>query len=137
NGTLETELDPWFEEGFAEYFRSITVDGREADIGKVPEDEYYVLEHNGWLKISDLLRVRHDSKTYNENGDHQTVFYAESGMLVHYLYDNSPIVKAGEYFDLVLNKHVAVEDAVQQAFGMSVPQLEKALRSYESSGRFR
>ena len=137
DGTLETQLDPWFEEGFAEYFRSITVDGREADIGKVPEDEYYILEHSSWMRIADLMRVRQNTATYNENGDHQTVFYAESGMLVHYLYDNSLIVKAGDYFNLVANNHLPVEDAIQQAFGMSSAQLDKALRNYASSGRFK
>jgi tetratricopeptide (TPR) repeat protein len=137
NGTLDRELDPWFEEGFAEYFRSITVDGHEADIGKVPEDEYYVLQQSSWMRITDLLRVRQNTSTYNEGGDHQTVFYAESGMLVHYLYDNSLIVKAGDYFNLVENKHLSVEDAIQQAFGMTAPQFDKALRNYASSGRFK
>jgi hypothetical protein len=69
NGTLPVQLDPWFEEGFAEYFRSIVVDGKEADVGRIPDDEYYVLEHNGWMKIADLLRVQQYSKTYNESGE--------------------------------------------------------------------
>jgi hypothetical protein len=72
NGTIPTQLDPWFEEGFAEYFRTITVDGKEADVGKIPDDEYYVLDHKGWLKIADLLRVQQYTKTYNESGDHRT-----------------------------------------------------------------
>src|SRR5713101_10213820 len=125
NGTLPLQLDPWFEEGFAEYFRSIVVDGREADVGRIPDDEYYVLEHNGWMKIADLLRVQQYSKTYNESGDHRTMFYAESGMLVHYIYDNSLIPKVGEYFDLVRNKDVSVDAAILQTFGMSAAQFDK------------
>jgi hypothetical protein len=31
NGTLSAEMDPWFEEGFAEYFRTIKIDGKEAN----------------------------------------------------------------------------------------------------------
>src|SRR6202140_4373387 len=134
NGTLSMQLDPWFEEGFAEYFRAIVVDGKEADVGMVPDDEYYVLDHNSWCKISDLLRVQPYSKTYNESGDRRTVFYAESGILVHYIYDNALLPKVATYFDLVHNRHASVEDAIQQAFGMSPPQLDKALHNYESSG---
>jgi tetratricopeptide (TPR) repeat protein len=137
NGTLSVQLDPWFEEGFAEYFRSIQVNGREADVGRIPEDAYYVLEHGGWIKLADLFRVQQYSKTYNESGDHRNVFYAESGTLVHYLYDNSLIPKVGDYFNLVRTKHVPVEDAIQQAFGMSAEQFDKTVHSYARSGQFK
>jgi tetratricopeptide (TPR) repeat protein len=134
NGTLSMQLDAWFEEGFAEYFRGIVVDGKEADVGRVPDDEYYVLDHNTWMKVADLLRVQPYSKTYNESGDRRTVFYAESGILVHYIYDNSLLPKVATYFDLVRNRHVSVEDAIQQVFGMTAAQLDKQLHNYENSG---
>jgi tetratricopeptide (TPR) repeat protein len=137
NGTLSVQLDPWFEEGFAEYFRSIQVNGKEADVGRIPEDEYYVLEHSGWIRLADLFRVQQYSKTYNESGDHRNVFYAESGTLVHYLYDNSLIPKAGDYFNLVRTKHVPVEDAIQQAFGMSAEQFDQTVHRYAKSGQFK
>ena len=137
NGTLSAQVDPWFEEGFAEYFSSIEVDSKEARVGKIPEEEYQVLEHMGWMKVSDLFRVQQNTKTYNENGDHRNVFYAESGMLVHYLYDNKLVLKVGDYFNLVLDQHVPIEDAMQRAFGMNGAQFDKALRTYESSGHFK
>src|ERR1700693_4471372 len=42
NGTMKAALDPWFQEGFAEYFSSIEVDSKEARVGKIPNDEYVV-----------------------------------------------------------------------------------------------
>ena len=137
NGTLTVQLDPWFEEGFAEYFRTISVDGKEADVGRIPDDEYLVLQQNSWLKVADLLRVQQYTKTYNENGDHRTVFYAQSGMLVHYIYDNGLIPKLGDYFTQVRNLHVPVEDAIQKAFGMSAIQLDKTLHNYASGGHYK
>ena len=137
NGTISMQLDPWFEEGFAEYFRTIVVDGKEANVGKIPDDEYYVLQQNGWMKIADLLRVQQHSSTYNESGDRRTVFYAESGLLVHYLYDNSLIPKLADYFDLIRNKNVPVEGAIQQTFGMSAAQFDKTLHNYHSSGHYK
>jgi len=137
NGNLKMAPDPWFQEGFAEYFSSIEVDGKEAQVGKVPNDEYVILRQTGMMRISDLFRVQQDSKTYNENGDHRSTFYAESGILVHYLYDSQLILKVGAYFDLIQQQHVPQEDAIQKAFGMSSQQLDKALRDYVFSGHYR
>ena len=93
NGVLTAKVDPWFEEGFAEYFSSIEVDSKEARVGKVPEYEYQELQRDGMMKVADLFRVGKNSPTYNESGSHRTVFYVESGMVVHYLYDNNLIPK--------------------------------------------
>src|SRR5260370_1193774 len=137
NGNLQGEVDPWFQEGFAEYFSSIEVDSKQARVGKVPNDEYVILQQLGTMKIVDLFRVQQNSQTYNESGDHRSTFYAESGMLMHYIYDNQLMPKVAVYFDLEENKHVRVEDAIQQAFGMSAPQFDEALRSYVTTERYR
>ena len=135
NGVLTAPVDPWFEEGFAEYFSSIEVDGKEARVGKVPEYAYQVLQHEGTMKVADLFRVRKNSPTYNESGSHRSVFYAESGMVVHYLYDNNLIPKLSAYFQLKIDKNVPVEDAIQQSLGLSADEFDRALRNYVSSGR--
>jgi len=137
NGTLTAEVDPWFEEGFAEYFSSIEVDSHQARVGKIPPATYQVLQHEGLMKITDLLGVRHNSSTYNESGDRRTVFYSESSMVVHYLYDHNLIPKLAQYFDLKLNKKVPVDEAIQQSFGMSAGDFEKEIRRYLASGEFR
>src|SRR6202050_162747 len=137
NGNMQGELPPWFEEGFAEYFSTIEVDSKEARIGKVGRDDYLILQQLGTMRISDLFKVRQNSSTYNESGDHRTTFYVESGMLVHYLYDNKLFPKVAVYFDLEENKHVPVEDAIQRAFGMSPAQFDRALSSYISSGHYK
>lgn len=137
NGNLQGEFDPWFQEGFAEYFSSIEVDSKEARVGKIPNIEYVILEQVGTMKIADLFRVRQNSPAYNESGDHRNSFYAESGMLMHYIYDNQLLPKVAIYFDLEENKHLAVEAAIQQAFGMSSAQFDKALRNYVSTGHYK
>ncbi len=137
NGNVAAHADPWFEEGFAEYFSSIEVDDKEARVGKIPDEEYLILRQGGMMKIAELFRVQQDSKTYNETGDHRTVFYAQSGMLMHYLYDNRLLAKAGTYLTLKMDGKVPVEDAIQQAFGMTAQQFDKVLSDYLSSGRYR
>ena len=137
NGTLTDEVDPWFEEGFAEYFSSIEVDSHQARVGKIPPMTYQILQHEGLMKITDLFRVQHNSSTYNESGDRRTVFYSESSMVVHFLYDHGMIPKLATYFDLKLGKKVPVEEAIQQSFGMSAGDFEKEIRRYLASGEFK
>jgi hypothetical protein len=68
-------------------------------VGKVPDEEYLILHQMGWMKIADLFRVRQNSNVYNEAGDHRTVFYAESGLVMHFIYDNQWMPQAGKYFN--------------------------------------
>jgi tetratricopeptide (TPR) repeat protein len=137
NGTLNRPLDPWFEEGFAEYFSSIEVDNKEARVGKVPDETYLMLRQANWMKLADLLKVRHYSEAYNESGERRTVFYGESRMLVHYLYDNKLIPKLSTFFDLELDQNVPVEEAVEKTFGMTVQQLDKVVQGYVNSGHYK
>src|SRR5208337_5117610 len=136
NGNLSAQTDPWFEEGFAEYFSSIEVDNKQASVGKIPEDTYRILQQEGMMRIADLFRVRQYSKTYNESGDHRNTFYAESSLVVHYLYDNKLVPKLVEYFDAVFNQKKSVEEAMQQTLGMTPEQFDKVLNDYLLSGRY-
>ncbi|HEX3741063.1 MAG TPA: tetratricopeptide repeat protein [Terriglobales bacterium] len=137
NGNLTAQVDPWFQEGFAEYFSTIEVDGKQARVGKIPDYDYQILQQMGMMRVADLFRVQQNSATYNESGDHRTTFYAESSMVVHYLYDNGLLPKLATYFTLKIDKGVPVDQAIQQSFGMSAAQFDKELRSYLTSGRFK
>lgn len=79
--------------------------------------------------MAELLRVQHDSKIYNV-GSGRLLFYAESWVLVHYLYDMNKLHQTGIYFDLILDKHVPVETALQQSFGMTPKELQHAVDNY-------
>ncbi len=136
NANLQESFDPWFEEGFAEYFSSIEVEGKQAQVGKVPHEDYLILQQVGMMKVADLFKVQHYSETYNENGNNRTIFYSQSGMLVHYIYDHKLLPRVAVYFDSKYNKHASVEDAMQQAFALSPAQFDKALRDYVQSGRY-
>ena len=124
--------DAWFDEGFAEYFSTINIIGDSVQIGKPPMGSMELLSTSGWIPMADLLRVQHDSKIYNVGSGRQ-LFYAESWVLVHYLYDMNKLHEAGIYFDLVIDKHAPVETALQQSFGMTPKQLQHAVDDYYRS----
>src|SRR5262249_22558002 len=107
---------------------------KEAKLGsRVPPGDLEALQQYGLIKVSDLFRVQHDSQTYNE-GDRRSTFYAESWLIVHYLYDTQQIPKVGIYFDAIDQK-LTVEAAIQKAFGMTAAHFDKTIHNYLSGGR--
>ena len=122
----------WFNEGFADYYSTINVLRNSVEIGKPPQGYLDVLRRAKWIPLSELLQAQPDSKTYNLS-DRRSLFYAESWVLVHYLFDMQKLPAAGEYFGLVENQHAPVEEGVQQAFGMTPQQLEQQVKNYYQS----
>src|SRR5262249_29330758 len=137
NGGYPRRFDPWFSEGFAGYFASLQVDPKQTLVGAIAAEDFETLHRDGMFKIADLFRVGRNSRTYNESGDHRSVFYAQSTVLVHYFYDNSMLPAVLKYLDLSRERKLPLEDAIVQAFGMNAAQLDKALRDYVDAGRFR
>jgi tetratricopeptide (TPR) repeat protein len=139
----------WFDEGIAEYFSSIRVNDKQVEIGGDPELRPSVTQDllqnqrdthppksltellgaQVWLSIPDLFTLKHDTSTSAE-GTHNTLFYAESWMVMHYLLNQRKLAETGTYFDLVLNQRVPVEEAIQKAYGMTSEQFEKAVKDY-------
>jgi tetratricopeptide (TPR) repeat protein len=138
----------WFDEGFAEYFSSIRVDNKEVQIGSDPElNPAYtadipadqteprkpksltqLLSSWVWLSVPDLFNMHHDVTA--QEGTHRTLFYAQSWMVMHYLINKDKLSETGKYFGLVQLQHVPVEEAIQQAYGMTPAQFDKAVKDY-------
>jgi tetratricopeptide (TPR) repeat protein len=140
----------WFDEGLAEYFGSIDI-GKQVEIGADPEllpewhedafDDHMrrdptvpqsltqLVSSPVWMSMVDLFTVKHDGSGARE-GTHNTLFYAQSWMVVHYLINKNKMPEAGTYFDLVLNQKVPVDKAMVQAFDMSPAQMEDAVKTY-------
>ena len=138
----------WFDEGLAEYFSSIHLTDRQLEIGGDPELKPSVrqdlignqqeahpaksftelLAAQVWLSLPDLFTMKHDPS--RNEGTRHTLYYAESWIVMHYLLHEKKLPETGTYFGLVLNQHVPVEEAIQQAYGVSSAQLEKAVKDY-------
>ena len=127
----------WFNEGLAEYYQTIDVNGNGngATVGRLQNDHVLRLRSE-WLPLEAVLAVDHNSPLYNER-DKASVFYAESWALVHYLLlgDNSAHMKQVAAFTSLLTSGVLPDAACQKALGLTLPQLEKKLRSYVAQDR--
>lgn len=142
----------WFDEGLAEYFGSIQIDkqvgmGGDPELApewhedifdevrrdpNVPQSLTQLVSSPVWLSMVDLFTLKHDGSGTRE-GTHNTLYYAQSWIVVHYLLNKNKLPEAGTYFDLVLNQKVPVEKAMVQAFDMSPAQMEDAVKTYFKS----
>jgi Flp pilus assembly protein TadD len=141
---------PWFDEGFAEYFSSVRVNDTQVEIGGDPELDSgshsdmvatqmratdppksltEILSAPVWLAVPDLFAMKHSTAGFQE-GSHRSLFYAQSWITVRYLLDKNKLPETGTYFDLVENQKVPVDQAIQKAYGMTVPQFDQAVRDY-------
>jgi tetratricopeptide (TPR) repeat protein len=118
---------PWFDEGFAEYFSSLRFDNKQAQIGGDPESFTEILNSTPWLSIPDLFALHRDA---SQESSHHTLFYAQSWIVMHYLLRQDKLSETGTYFDLLENQKLSVEEAIQKAYGMSSAQLTQAVQDH-------
>jgi tetratricopeptide (TPR) repeat protein len=143
---------PWFDEGFAEYFASLHLAAKNSELGsdpelsptyettlpgnqietKNPKSLTEILSNPVWLAWPDLLTMK-NRVVSGQEGTHHTLFYAQSWILVNYLLNKDKMSELGKYFGLVQIQRVPVEQAVQQAFGMTVAQLDHEVKTYFQS----
>jgi tetratricopeptide (TPR) repeat protein len=137
----------WFDEGFAQYFSSLRLNDTQAQIGGDPAlslpwnhalpgkssvdtnlpKSFAELLDRPWLPMSDLFTMHPGPSGY------PALFYAQSWIVMHYLLNQNKLSDAGTYFGLVQIRKVPVEQAIQQAFGMSAAQFEQAVQDYYHS----
>jgi len=128
----------WFNEGLAEYYSTFSItDDRKVVMGRPIASHVYLLREKKMLPLRTLFQVDQSSPYYNES-DKQSIFYAESWALLHYLIlgkDGQRMTQMGKFLEL-LSANVAVAQAFQQAFAMSFESMERELRAYIQRDRY-
>src|ERR1035438_9936225 len=142
----------WFDEGMAEYFGSVQID-KQVNIGgdpelapewhedifeemqrdpKVPQSLTQLASSPVWISTLDLFAMKHDGSGLRE-GSHNTLYYAQCWMVLHYLINKHKMPEVGTYFYLVLNQKVPADKAMVQAFDLTPAQMEVAVKGYFAS----
>jgi tetratricopeptide (TPR) repeat protein len=119
----------WFDEGFAEYFSSLRLDNKQAQIGGDLESFTDLLSATAWLAIPDLFAMLPDVSPSQESS-HHTLFYAQSWIVMHYLLNQNKLPETGTYLDLVQNQKLPVEEAIQKAYGLTSAQFTQAVKDH-------
>lgn len=128
----------WFNEGLAEYYSTFSItDDQKVVMGTPIASHVYRLRESQMLPLKTLFAVDHSSPHYNERNK-QTIFYAQSWALVHYLIIGKKVGQAenlGKFLTLMAAK-TPVDQAFKQAFGVPFETMEKDLRNYVNSNKY-
>ncbi len=128
----------WFSEGLAEYYSTATIsDDQKFVLGRPIGSHVYLLRQSKMLPLKTLFAVDHDSPFYNER-EKQSVFYAQSWALMHYLIlgkGAQRVNQIGSFID-ALGANVDADTAFKQAFNVNFDQLEKELYDYIRKDRY-
>ncbi|HEY8186398.1 MAG TPA: tetratricopeptide repeat protein [Pyrinomonadaceae bacterium] len=128
----------WFNEGLAEYYSTFSIsDDQKVVLGKPIASHVYLLRENKMLPLRILFQVDQKSSYYNER-EKQSIFYAESWALLHYLMlanNGQRMTQLSKFVDL-LGTGVPMEQAFQQAFATTFENMEKELRAYIRRDRY-
>lgn len=137
NNTLGN-VPTWFSEGLAEYYSTFSMsEDQKFVLGKPISSHVYLLRQKKMLPLRALFQVDQKSPYYNER-DKQSVFYAESWALLHYLImgkGGQRVAEVGKFVDQIA-RNVPIEEAFQHAFSTSFEQLEKELKEYLKNERY-
>lgn len=128
---------PWFNEGLAEYYSTFKIsDDRKIVLGN-PIASHVFLLRDKMLPLRTLFQVDHKSSYYNER-DKQSIFYAQSWALLHYLILGNKGQRTDQIgaFIKFLDAGVPMEQAFQKAFQTTFEKMEKELREYVRNDRY-
>ncbi|MCX6624016.1 MAG: hypothetical protein NTY38_23730, partial [Acidobacteria bacterium] len=127
-------LPRWLEEGTAEFYSTLEIDGETLYTGRAIPAHLYTLSRSEWLGGRQLLSVGRDSPYYNEVSK-AGIFYAQSWALVHMLNLADPYRKSIHRFISLIAGGAPQEAAMEQAFGRNIDALMTDLRLYLQPGR--
>ncbi len=127
HANMRIETPPrWFAEGIADYFSTMEFkDGTEIIYGKPHQGRLSYLRGAQWTPIERTLNASR-FKTAKDTRQ----LYAQGWLMVHYFWSKQELSGKIEHYLQLVASGIAVEDAVNQALGMSLRKLDRELRAY-------
>lgn len=127
----------WWDEGVAELFSTITDYDGKVEFGRFPKARTYAFYGTGMLPLESMLRATGNSPELR-NPALASAFYGQAWLMAHYLLIGNPERgRQMEDYLQAVDAGVPVEQAVQRAFGVGMPALEKEFEAYARSNRIK
>jgi len=128
----------WFNEGLAEYYSTFSItDDQKVVMGIPIVNHVFRLRESQMLPLKTLFEVDQTSPHYNERNK-QTIFYAQSWVLMHYLIIGKKVGQVEQLgkFLTLMDAKTPMDQAFRQAFGVPFETMEKDLRNYVNGNRY-
>ncbi|MCU0759649.1 MAG: hypothetical protein MUF07_10725 [Steroidobacteraceae bacterium] len=126
-------LQPWFDEGLAEYLSTITVERGQLRVGLPAGGRWLNLHSMPWMPLRQVLGASRRSATYTSHTA-APAFYAQSWALVHYV--NTVKGEDAKRIGLMLgyqDRGGSLDDAIRASFGDGFDAFEERVRKYARS----
>ncbi len=121
----------WYVEGFAEYMMTADIRPERIEFGTFNPNRAAWLVNVPWISAKELL-TRPPREFRGERG---AMFYAQSWLVVHYLFRNPEKRKALQAYLAAVASGRSDDEAFLAAFGTDYRGFERELRSYLTSRR--
>jgi tetratricopeptide (TPR) repeat protein len=123
-------LPPWAEEGYTSVYNNVTFNDRGARMERPDPDDMSTLFESPLLPLDQVLGADRASPYYSP-GNKQSVYFAESRVLLHYLVTDSPLAKtnAMERYLAAVSGGTDYLAAAREAFG-DLNQLQSNLEAW-------
>lgn len=129
------KLPLWLNEGIADLYSTLRASGDTTLFGETLPGRLYGFSRNPWVPLQTILAVDHRSPYYRE-ASRAEIFYGESWALVHMLMTTDQYRhKFWQVVESVSNGTPSAQ-ALESVYGMSLEQLDSALRWYVSGDHF-
>jgi hypothetical protein len=119
-----TRYPRWYNEGFAEFISSVSLDEREMRVGMFTRNRAAWLMTGDWLEIDKFLKGR------DLDSEETAMFYAQGWLATHMLFMRSERAAGFDRYCKAMEAGQDVIAAFQPSFGISVEEFDKELRRY-------
>jgi Flp pilus assembly protein TadD len=123
-------LPLWFDEGVAKYYETAKMVTGHAQIGASPKYLDTFLYHRALMPVVELFGVSNESKIYGENSERTQLFYDQSWVVVHYLFDKQKMADFAKYMELTTIQHMPIPEAMEAAFHLTPKKFDYEIASY-------
>lgn len=124
-------LPPWIEEGYSSVYDSLTFNDRGARLERPDPNDMSTLFESPLLPLDVVLGADRQSPYYSPGGSKDTVFYAESRVLLQYLITDPEMTRSNamERYLTAITSGTDLLPAARSAFG-DLNQLQSNLDAY-------
>ena len=129
------KFPPWLNEGTAELYSTIRVQGDKVLVGDLIPGRLQALNSEPWVPLSVILSAGPDSPYYNEKNKAGSL-YNEGWALVHMLQLSPDYVSKYSEYVRVVQSGMDSGAALEKVYGKTVSAVEKDLQAYIRSFQF-
>jgi hypothetical protein len=120
----------WVIEGFAEYYSTMIINDKKVTIGYIDPERYKILNKYTMLPFKELITI----KNYPKKETDRFKFYAQSWLLIHYIFSDPDRSKKFESYLNLINSGKDQLESWELVFGVPADKMNNVLQDHIKKG---